>query len=68
MLLLQHRLFLQFLCSFMPEGGNENLSVKQMLTFLLAVSVDSVNKVEVGQNKAAVHPGLNITAEAKVHV
>lgn len=52
----------------MPEGGNENLSVKQKLTFLLAVSVDSFNKVEVGQNKASVHPGLNITAEAKVHV
>lgn len=33
----------------MLEGGDENLSVKQTLTLLLAVSVDSVNKVEVGQ-------------------
>lgn len=52
----------------MLEGGGENLSLKQMLSVLLAVSVDSVNKVEVGQCKATVQPVLNITSKAMVHV
>lgn len=52
----------------MLEGGRENLSLNQMLSVLLAVNVDSVNKVKVGQCKATVHPVLNITSKAVVHV
>lgn len=33
----------------MLEGVNENLSTNQTLTFFLAVKVDSVNRMEVGQ-------------------
>lgn len=46
----------------MPEGGYENLSVKQTLTFF-AVSVDSVNRVEsrTVKHKADSLPGLNMT-------
>lgn len=53
----------------MPEGGYENLSVKQTLTFF-AVSVDSVNRVEsrTVKHKADSLPGLNMTDWAHVHV
>lgn len=54
-----------FLWSVMLEGGRENISLKQMLSVLLAVNVDSVNRVKVGQCKATV---LNITSKAMVLV